>query len=401
MNYMKNNENSRKNVVILSEEYPQETLFGGIGTYNKDLSTLLSTNGFFVYVICKTYKKSHICRDGHNTIVIRVNPIFSRISALEKLLGWRYSCYQTLKKLSKKRTISVVETPEWNADLLLGFIFGNIPPTIVRLHGCRGIIRKYDNNRTTIIDRLIMCFEKFILVRSKYLSSISKSCMEETEKVYGIDIKNKTRVIPNFSSPPQEYKEIIMSTPKIVLFAGRVESWKGVFNLCRAINIVNNSISSDVVFIFAGRDIMIKSEGCTSTEKCKEILGDNISKCNFLGQVSKEKLELLYSKAYVTVLPSLYEPFGLCCIEAMKNGSPVIAGRNGGMSEIITDGKDGLLVDPTNPNDISDKLLKILNNTILRNKMSIEAKNKYISNYSIDVISNEYKSFYNLIIQEK
>ena len=62
----------------------------------------------------------------------------------------------------------------------------------------------------------------------------------------------------------------------------------------------------------------------------------------------------------IFVQPALYEGFGLTVIEAMACSLPVVASRNGGPSEIISHGENGLLIDPTRQEDIAQQALRLV-----------------------------------------
>ncbi|HEY9701793.1 MAG TPA: HAD-IIB family hydrolase, partial [Allocoleopsis sp.] len=62
------------------------------------------------------------------------------------------------------------------------------------------------------------------------------------------------------------------------------------------------------------------------------------------------------------VNPALTEPFGLTLIEAAASGLPILATKDGGPVDIIKNCQNGYLIDPLDPQNIADTLLKVLNN---------------------------------------
>jgi glycosyltransferase involved in cell wall biosynthesis len=76
-----------------------------------------------------------------------------------------------------------------------------------------------------------------------------------------------------------------------------------------------------------------------------------------------------YQAADVFVFPSISESFGVPVIEAMACGTPVVAGRAGGIPELVVPGKTGLLVERGNPRQLADAILKILLDSSLARSM--------------------------------
>ena len=83
-----------------------------------------------------------------------------------------------------------------------------------------------------------------------------------------------------------------------------------------------------------------------------------------LGHVPDEQLPALYAGAECFVLPSLYEGFGLPCLEAMACGTPVVASNAGALPE--TCGDAALLVDPNDPAAIADAVDRAIGDERLR-----------------------------------
>ena len=84
----------------------------------------------------------------------------------------------------------------------------------------------------------------------------------------------------------------------------------------------------------------------------------------FTGWVDPKYVPLFYQGASVFVFPSLYEGFGLPSIEAMASGVPLVASNYSCIPEVV--GKGGILVDSKNPSKITNSILKVLSNPLVR-----------------------------------
>lgn len=78
----------------------------------------------------------------------------------------------------------------------------------------------------------------------------------------------------------------------------------------------------------------------------------------------------------VVVLATKQETFGLVLIEAMRNGVAVIGTRAGGVPEIIDEGVTGLMFEPENSQELVNKLLLLINDKVLSDKLAQAGKEK-------------------------
>ncbi len=108
--------------------------------------------------------------------------------------------------------------------------------------------------------------------------------------------------------------------------------------------------------------------------------------------------DMLKSAIYtsdVIVIPSLYEPFGLAALESMAYAKPIVASNVGGLSEILTNNKNSLLVPPADENELVKKILKLIKDEDLAKRLGKNAK-KDVKNYDwnkiIDDIINVYEN---------
>lgn len=113
-------------------------------------------------------------------------------------------------------------------------------------------------------------------------------------------------------------------------------------------------------------------------------------KVEFLGEVTESVLQELYKNAYIYCYPSPEEDFGLGPLEAGGWGIPTVAWNNAGPTVTVDDKVTGLLANPFDVNDYAEKILILLKNKKLRNKMGKHAYNRTKNDFSwkkhVDII---------------
>jgi len=91
-----------------------------------------------------------------------------------------------------------------------------------------------------------------------------------------------------------------------------------------------------------------------------------------LGFVTEEELKFAYENADVFVFPSLYEGFGLPPLEALACGTPVVASKTTSLGEILK--KGCLLVDPEDVQDMTDAIVRILEDEQLARDLATQGQ---------------------------
>jgi glycosyltransferase involved in cell wall biosynthesis len=105
----------------------------------------------------------------------------------------------------------------------------------------------------------------------------------------------------------------------------------------------------------AGLDTVIAGSDRSYLRTAATPAGANGTAARRLGYVPESALPALYAHAEVLAMPSLYEGFGLPCIEAMASGTPVVAADRAALPEAC--GGAALLVDPDDPDAFATALL--------------------------------------------
>jgi len=115
----------------------------------------------------------------------------------------------------------------------------------------------------------------------------------------------------------------------------------------------------------------------------------------FAGKVSNVKE--YYDMSDIFVLPSISEGLSNALLEAMSSGMAVVASNVGGNKEIIEDKKNGLLFEVGDKQDLAEKLSVLCNDKSLREELGVNARNKILKDYSIDIVTEKYIRLYNEI----
>lgn len=109
-----------------------------------------------------------------------------------------------------------------------------------------------------------------------------------------------------------------------------------------------------------------------------------------LRPVPQRKLRLIYNKASVVVLNSVDEGFGLTLAEAMLCRTAVIGTRSGGITDIIDDRENGLLVPPDDPIALGDEISRLLEDQKLRQRLAESGYRKAVDHFSADSLARAY-----------
>ena len=160
----------------------------------------------------------------------------------------------------------------------------------------------------------------------------------------------------------------------ILVCAARLEPEKGHSVLLNALGMLRRE----------GIDFLAVLVGEGSQE---QVIRDRIRAMGLSGQVQlvgqQPEIAVWLRAADALVLPSPAEPFGLVLVEAMCRGVPVVAAAAGGPSEILEDGS-GLLFTPGDPRDLGFKLLQLLTQPALRQRLAEAGQARWEAKFSVE-----------------
>ncbi len=111
-------------------------------------------------------------------------------------------------------------------------------------------------------------------------------------------------------------------------------------------------------------------------EKLKSLAGslDISDRIKFLGKVSDPELVEAYKSHDIFVFPNHLQTWGLAVFEAMACGIPVILSRTTGASEVVTDRKNSMLINPKTPEEIKKAVIELASNPDFYSSISRNAR---------------------------
>jgi glycogen synthase len=218
--------------------------------------------------------------------------------------------------------------------------------------------------------------ERWITNRSERVIACSAYMQEQIADVFAVPAGRVT-VIPNGIDPadlPQPGAAELarlragFAAPdeRLVLLIGRLVYEKGFQLALEAMPRVIEEVP--------GARFLVAGSGTHEEElkKQAEELG-LMEHGTFLGWIGDDVLRSLYAIADLTVVPSIYEPFGLVALEAMASGCPVIVADTGGLREVVPHEGAGLRFRPRDPRALAEVAIRVLSDSDLEARLVAEA----------------------------
>jgi glycosyltransferase involved in cell wall biosynthesis len=137
-------------------------------------------------------------------------------------------------------------------------------------------------------------------------------------------------------------------------------------------------------------------------ESCRGLVRSSpfADQIEFTGMVSN--VAVYYRKCTVVIHASILpEPFGMVLIEAMSEARPVVASIFGAASEIIQDGVEGYLVDPTNSHLMAARIATLLADPKLAAEMGLKGLQKVRAIYNPRAAAKEFEQLYRDVARSK
>ncbi|MGV0103351.1 Glycosyl transferase family 1 [Nostoc sp. DSM 114160] len=222
---------------------------------------------------------------------------------------------------------------------------------------------------TKRVKRCLQWTDLVLTISESSKKDIIEYLQVDPEKVYVTPLAS--RYYPNYLS--EEVAQILEKQTNYdfckpyLLFVSTIEPRKNINNIITAFNFLKEKYKLEHQLILIGRKGWNYEPIFAAIENSP--WANQIHHLNYL---SNELVALFYSKADVFVYPSHYEGFGLPVLEAMTLGVPVISSNTSSIPEVTGDA--AILVDPNNPIELGEAILKVISDSQFRQELINKGK---------------------------
>ena len=170
---------------------------------------------------------------------------------------------------------------------------------------------------------------------------------------------------PAAPAETENFREQLTGGSPYFLFVGNFSPRKNIAGLISAFNLFRKNSGLNHKLVLTGGRLYLNREA-DKVIKVSPFREDII----LTGQMKHEELRIVYSSATALVFIPWFEGFGIPAAEAMRCGTPVILSSTSSLPEI--GGDAALYVNPADPRDVSEAMVKVADSTALRNEMSVK-----------------------------
>lgn len=367
--------------------YPKVT---GVTSYVHSLSAALARRGHRVTVLTWGDADEEQQMDGFRLI---------RVGGRS-----REGLAAALAQLSGEGVADVVNTHGiWeHVPVVSGWCRKNMVPHVVTMHGTWMFLHTTDAY-ATLRGRLWygLLYKKILWPRimRRAAAAIVLNAQEEDMARHWALVQNCIHRIPNavdtaMFTPALLSPEITGEASSVsenkrlqVVFAGALQSQKGLFTVLRAAERLN-AAGTPVHWTICGRG--------PEEARARQIIADcGLENCVLLaGAVPRECMPQTYRDAGVVVLPSYGEPFGTVYLEAMASGVPCIGCRSGGTPEIICDGETGYLIEYDDEQALAERVSALAADVALRRRMGEAGRKRAEALFAWETVTSHLEDVY-------
>jgi glycosyltransferase involved in cell wall biosynthesis len=332
------------------------------------------------------FNVSVLCLRNLGAYVPEVEELGVRVHFIpQKKSGVDYFSFSKVGRVFREEEVDIIHTH--NTQPLIDGVLGAL------LSGVKTIV--HTDHARDFPDKKRYMFTEWCMSRLVYkMVGVSDHTVSNLRKYERIPIEKLT-TIPN-GIDRRKYQISIDKNKKrteigiihdgpIMGLGVRIAEQKGITYLLQAMPVILKQ--------FPGLSLVIAGDGNLLGALKQEARELNIDRHVFFIGSRLDMPELL--KMFdLYVLPSLWEGLPMVLLEAMAAGCPIVATNVGGIAQAITDGYNGTLIEPRNPQKITEAVINLLNRPDIREAYINNARQVFMDKFSADIMTRRYEGLY-------
>jgi glycosyltransferase involved in cell wall biosynthesis len=369
------------NIVFVSKECPPSLRSSGIGTYVWETGRALAHFGHNVTIVAAAddgqltssapSPRLTVIRLPDDEIGIGKRNVVTRTfcAPAKDGIAYRRRVSKCISTLIDSQHPDVIEFAGYRGESVMWLTEKRHLPMVVKMHGFTAGIDSVWKDHLSATMRLQVNWERQELKAADTITVATENQARLVRPRFGADGVKVVRYCIDMDVWKRLTAEASHEIgPNDVLFVGNLQKKKGLFVLLRAANLLRQNG-------WRGR-LVLAGRSCPEFERfirLRAALGRNLPDwVVHLGICQRERLAGLYRDAGVCCFPSLLEPFGFVCLEAMACGGLVVGAQRTGMTEILT-GNSGFLVPPGDVSKLVGLLSRALSTSAAEQRQMREA----------------------------
>ena len=389
---------------MLSWEYPPQSV-GGLARHVKDLSLALGELVNEVHILTRGAEEASFYEENQG---IHIHRVYSLPLQTPDFMHWvsqlNFALIEKGIEILQNNEFDIIHGHDWLVAYAARVLKHSYKlPLVATIHATEA---GRNHGLHSPLQNFIHSIEWFLGYESWKVIVCSKHMEGEVKGLFGLP-QDKIVRIPNGVYVKQfaeldkfnhnwsidSLASVVRDNEKVLFFVGRLVREKGVHILIDSLPLLLQEFP-EIKLIVAGTGPM---EGQLKHQVKRMGLEHKV---HFTGYIDDTLLKQLFKRADIAVFPSLYEPFGIVALEAMASATPVIVSDTGGLSEIVSHGKNGLKFIPGNPNSLADQVKAILRDEKFAQSLAATASENVISEYDWSSIAKKTHTVYESIKEE-
>jgi glycosyltransferase involved in cell wall biosynthesis len=371
-------------ICYISQEYPPETGWGGIGSYTYEMAHGLAALGHRVTIISRAVDKETFAEDnGIEIYRVLPKPNWDSVPLAWRMNriwpGFAWAAMLKLRAIHRENRIDIVEAAEGRADAFFVSYLPRRPKLVTRLHTARIFIDRLNGNGHRAGAAQDYWLEKQSIRRADIVTAPSKAVVDLTRDWLPLRTRDLF-IVPN-PLDETKFQPAASERKDLVVYSGRLERRKGVHVIAAAIPKVLRALPT-AEFLFLGANTA-DYDGVKWSDKLLAAVEPNQRQQVRFEQASRDGVIRAYQGAAVCILPSIWENFPYAVLEAMACGTPVIATDCGGFPELIENGISGFLVPVDDADALASRILDVLSKRNGASAMAANARRRIEKSFSV------------------